>query len=95
MLYRAVRELLVNVAKHAKADHVDITLDREDRSLRITVEDDGKGFDPSLPASGRLDGSFGICSVRERLTRVGGEFIIDSVEGRGTRVILIAPLDLD
>lgn len=95
MLYRAVRELLVNVARHAKADHVDITLEREDRSLRITVEDDGKGFDPSLLESGRPDGGLGICSVRERLTRVGGEFTIYSVEGRGTRVILIAPLDLD
>jgi PAS domain S-box-containing protein len=95
MLYRAVRELLVNVAKHAKARNVDIILDRDERSIRVSVEDDGNGFDPSALEAGRMSGNFGIHSVRERLTKVGGEFTMDSVEGRGTRVTLIAPLDLD
>ena len=48
MLYRAVRELLVNVAKHARAENVDITLDRDERRIRVCVEDDGDGFDPSV-----------------------------------------------
>ena len=95
MLYRAVRELLVNVAKHAGANNVDITLDCDERNLRICVGDDGKGFDPSALESKRADGGFGIYSIRERLTKIGGELIIDSVEGRGTRVILVAPLDLE
>lgn len=95
MLYRAVRELLVNVAKHATASNVDLTVDRDERNIRICVEDDGKGFDPSALELGRADGGFGIYSIRERLTRVGGELTIDSVEGRGTRVVLIAPLDLE
>lgn len=93
MLYRAVRELLVNVARHARAENVDITVDRDERCIRVSVEDDGNGFDPSIVNSGRSGGNLGIYSIRERLTRVGGEVIIDSVEGRGTRVILIAPLD--
>ena len=94
MLYRAVRELLVNVVKHAQASTVEITLDCEEQNVRITVQDDGKGFDPSILEARRADGSFGIYSIRERLTRIGGKFAVDSVEGRGTRVTLIAPLDL-
>jgi PAS domain S-box-containing protein len=95
MLYRAVRELLVNVAKHAGARTVSIHVGRDERNIRITVRDDGKGFDPSVLANGRgREGGFGIFSVRERLTHMGGQFTLDSAHGRGTTVTLIAPLDL-
>jgi two-component system, NarL family, sensor kinase len=56
LLYRAVRELLVNVTKHAGADNVEITLDRDERDIRICVADDGRGFDPSVLESARADG---------------------------------------
>jgi signal transduction histidine kinase len=95
MLYRAVRELLVNVVKHAQAGAVEIVVDRDERNVRITVGDDGRGFDPSTLDARRADGSFGIYSIRERLTRIGGTFAVDSAEGQGTRVTLIAPLDLE
>ena len=95
MLYRAVRELLVNVAKHADARTVSIQVERDERNIRITVHDDGKGFDPSVLAHGRgREGGFGIFSVRERLTHMGGQFTLDSARGSGTMVTLIAPLDL-
>jgi PAS domain S-box-containing protein len=95
LLYRAIRELLVNVTKHAGAENVEITLDRDERNVRICVADDGRGFDLSVLKSARTDGGLGIRGIRERLTGIGGDLIIDSIEGRGTRVTLVAPLDLE
>lgn len=94
MLYRAVRELLVNVAKHAQARNVSITIMRDERRIQIAVEDDGKGFDPAILSSGRArERGFGIYSLSERLTRIGGEVTVDSTEGKGTKVTLVAPLN--
>jgi PAS domain S-box-containing protein len=93
MLFQAVRELLVNVAKHAKAQEVTVSIQRVDDEIRIEIEDDGKGFDilsegPYSVASG----GFGLFSIRERLGHMGGHFDIESKLGRGTRVTLSAPL---
>ncbi len=93
-LYRSVRELLINAAKHAQAKAIDITLSRADRYVRVVVEDDGVGFDPSRLADGSPHeaGGFGLFSIRERLTHMGGTLYIESGNGRGTRVTLLAPL---
>ena len=94
MLYRAVRELLVNVAKHAEAKNVEITFSHDEQSLRIAVQDDGRGFDAStLNGRGKISG-FGMLSVRERLVRVGGAFAVESQEGKGTKVTLMVPADI-
>ncbi len=93
LLYRASRELLTNISKHAQASNVFIRIDRVDESIRIVVEDDGKGFDV-----GRLEQivhqqqGFGLFSIRERLTHVGGTFAVVSTPGKGTKVTLVAPL---
>ncbi len=93
LLYRAVRELLVNVSKHAKARNVSIDIRREQSQMSISVEDDGKGFSPAETGGDRSCG-FGLVSIRQRLTHVGGRIIIESGIGKGTKVTLIAPLDL-
>jgi signal transduction histidine kinase len=94
MLYRAVRELLVNVAKHAEARNVHITLGRDEQGLTIAVQDDGSGFDPAV-LNGRGKGTgFGILSVRERLVRIGGAFTVESEAGKGTKITMIVPADL-
>lgn len=94
LLFRAVRELLVNIVKHAEARKTKITLSRVDYNIRIVVEDDGKGFDLfSINAvRGRSDG-LGLFSIRERLTHLGGSIAINSHPGRGTRITLLAPLE--
>lgn len=94
LLYRSVRELLINVAKHAQARTVDITLSRADNCIQIVVEDDGTGCDPSRldEGAGRLASGFGLFSIRQRLTHMGGRVYIESDNGRGTRVTLLAPL---
>ena len=95
LLYRAARELLMNIAKHADAHNVSVQINRTDNSIRIRVADDGRGFDVSAmrDVTGEKQG-FGIFSIRERLTNVGGSFHIASEPGKGTEIILIAPLDV-
>ena len=95
LLYRSVRELLVNAAKHAQAESVQIRVQSVDNDLEITVEDDGMGFDTS-----GLDGKqysrssgLGLLSIRERLKQMGGRLDIHSSRGQGTKVILLAPLE--
>jgi len=95
LLYRSVRELLVNIAKHADAKTVKIDLATLNGNIEITIRDNGKGFDASKlnGKSGKSRG-FGLFSIRERLTHIGGHFDIESQKGKGTKVTLLAPLNL-
>jgi signal transduction histidine kinase len=92
LLYRSTRELLMNVVKHAEAARVRLLFTAGDASLRVTVEDDGHGFDPALlegpaPEGGR----FGLFSVRERLAALGGRLWAESRPGL-TRIELELPI---
>jgi len=93
LLFRDVRELLINVVKYARARYVRVSVSRQDDRICVQVEDDGIGFDPDeiLPAGGERSG-YGLFSIRERLEQVGGQIRIDSRPGRGCRVTLVAPL---
>jgi PAS domain S-box-containing protein len=71
-LFRILQELLTNVARHAEARRVDVTLSAPDRALRLRVRDNGHGFDP-VRATG-----FGLPGIRERLRRHGGALRVDS-----------------
>ena len=96
LLYRSVRELLINAAKHANAGFVKVSLLRSSSEIYIEVEDDGQGFDPSiLNDSPREAKRFGIFSIHERLSHIGGHLEIESAKGKGTRAVLIAPLDIE
>lgn len=93
ILFRAVRELLHNVAKHAQAQNARITIHRDGSNIRVRVADDGVGFDPTEPdPNPNINGGFGLFDLRERLDYFGGRLDIDSGLGRGTRVTLVAPL---
>ncbi len=92
LLYRSVRELLINVAKHANATAVRISLDKIDNNLHITVEDNGDGFDVSVfNGQSKRPKGFGVLSIQERLRHMGGQFEIQSNSGGGTKVTLVAP----
>lgn len=91
-LFRAVRELLINVSKHARVAKATITTARvENNTLVVTVDDAGAGFDPGSVVT-NSEGGFGLLSVRERLGYLGGEMSILSIPGDGTSVILKVPL---
>ena len=93
-LFRAVRELLINVAKHAQVNKATINLAVEagNNKLTITVSDAGTGFDPDAIPTDKSGPGFGLLSVRERLGYLGGEVSIRSNPGDGTSVILSMPL---
>jgi PAS domain S-box-containing protein len=92
-LFQAVRELLVNVGKHAQASSAQVRAEVEDGRLRIEVSDDGQGFDYAARLA-RRSGSdgWGLFSIRERLAHLGAQLAIDSTPGQGTRVTILAPL---
>lgn len=92
LLFRAVRELLINIVKHAHAKNVSVRLSKDGDYLRVLVEDDGVGIDRArLRAPERASG-FGLFNIRERLAHLGGKLELESEAGRGTRVALVAPL---
>ena len=92
LLFRAVRELLINIVKHAHAKHVAVGLARDGDFVRVVVEDDGVGLDQTrLRAPERVSG-FGLFNIRERLAHLGGKLELESEAGHGTRVTLVAPL---
>ena len=93
ILYHTVRELLANVAKHAQAESVSISIGRDGGSVRIQVEDDGVGFE--VPKTGfhvSESGGFGLYHAGERMKHLGGRFHVESTAGEGTAVTIVAPL---
>jgi len=92
-LYRIVQEALTNIANHAQARHVKVWLRRgpgaasDSEHMMLTVQDDGKGMDPSLPLKG-----LGILGMRERVIASGGEFMSYSAPGQGVCIEIRLPL---
>jgi signal transduction histidine kinase len=91
LLYRSIREMLINIAKHAKAKLIKIALSMVENDIKIAIEDDGKGFDTSATKPKGL----GLFSVRERLRHIGGKLEIESKRGKGTQITLTAPLKIE
>jgi signal transduction histidine kinase len=91
VLFRAVRELLVNVVKHGKTSDAWVSVDELPGWVELNVVDEGCGFDPAGQASGSGESGFGLFSIRERLPHLGGEFELESSLGRGTHVTLRVP----
>ncbi len=81
--YRVAHEALTNVAKHAGASRVDVTI-TVDEVLRCEIRDDGLGFDDSLVDSALSRGSLGLHIARERIERSGGTLLVRSAAGEGT-----------
>jgi signal transduction histidine kinase len=90
LVFRAARELLMNVIKHARTGRASVSLTRTDQQLVIVVEDRGIGCDPRR-VSERAAG-FGLLSVREQVRRLGGMLDVESAAERGTRVSVRVPL---
>jgi PAS domain S-box-containing protein len=91
ILFQAMRELLVNAAKHANAKNIRVFIAREDAALQVKIEDDGLGMGISADAANGPFG-FGFFSIRERLKYLGGHLEVVSEPGWGTRVTLQVPL---
>lgn len=87
-----VREALANVARHAEANHVKVSIHSTDRKLHVAIQDDGRGFDmDDIPESSH----FGLQNMQSRGRRLGGTLQIESQPNRGTTVYLVIPLRRD
>jgi signal transduction histidine kinase len=92
LLFQVVRELLVNVVKHAMARRALVAFESDGGAVLIRVEDDGRGFDAEHTLFSRtLKGGFGLFNVRQKVEYAGGEFLLDSAPGKGTRVTVRLP----
>lgn len=92
-LYRVAQEALANVVRHANAKRVKVKLTKGYPDIIMVVEDDGKGFssgDSRIPGTG-----LGIIGMRERIEGLGGKFLIRSATGKGTRIRVTIPLEVD
>ena len=87
-LFRVLQESLTNVARHAGADHVRVTLAGTGRDVRLTVDDDGKGIDAALEGVSK---TYGLLGMRERASILGGELTVHSNPGAGTSIVMIVP----
>ncbi len=92
LLFRSIRELLINVRKHAQASEVRIHFEQVEDQLKIKVEDDGVGFDYQPEQTDFQEGGYGIFSILQRIEDIGGSIDIHSKHGQGTSVHLLAPL---
>ncbi len=88
-LYRVVQEALTNVARHARASRVTITLAADARDVSLRVEDDGRGIDEVAPGPNAL----GLLGMRERAAMLGGDVTFARGAERGTLVALKVPID--
>ena len=86
VLLRVCQEALANVRKHADARQVRARLCYAGTTVRLTVTDDGKGFDPGGTTAG-----YGLEGMRDRVSQVGGTVEVASVPGRGTEIIAEVP----
>lgn len=92
-LVRIVQEALSNVRKHAEATRAAVRLGASERELTIEVEDDGRGFDRATPVRTGWP-RFGLQIMRERAQAIGGTFDVASEPGRGTKVVVRVPLEV-
>jgi signal transduction histidine kinase len=90
-LFRVAQEALVNVARHAKASRVDISILKRMNSVCMLVKDDGQAFDYERVWRTKRSEHLGLLGMRERVEMVGGDFTVDSAPGQGTTIKALLP----
>jgi PAS domain S-box-containing protein len=88
--YRIVQESLNNILKHSRAQHVQVTLERDVHEVLLSISDDGCGFDLNRMAGNRQ--GMGVQNIIERVRMLGGRVQLDTAPGRGTRVVVTVPI---
>jgi len=96
-LLRAMQEALANVRKHAQAQEVNVTLSYMADQVALDIQDDGCGFDPGHPQSApdRVGAGYGLQAMRERVSRLNGEVVIESTPESGTTVAIQIPMEVN
>lgn len=94
ILFRGVQELLNNIRQHAQASQVRLLIDLDTAQVRVTVEDNGKGFDPQAALAVKQRPT-GLPALHERMELLGGSLQIDSQVGQGARLVLDVPTGIE
>jgi len=93
VLFRIAQEALTNIGKHARASHAKVRLEVYPAQLRVTITDDGRGFDPGeVLGRDRSHTGWGLLGIQERTLLLGGKCEIISKSGQGTRIRVSIPL---
>ena len=92
LIFQSIRELLINVAKHARVDQAAIRMEQREGRLVIAVMDEGLGSDQTSRSPGTLSSKFGLFSIGERMRALGGTFEFRSTPGKGTKATLTVPV---
>ena len=92
-LFRTAQELLMNVSKHAKTDTAQVSVSRKNKSIQVSIEDGGIGFNTAVLDTSFRDIGFGLFSIRERIQHFGGKFKLRSNPGEGTQVTITVPIE--
>ena len=96
LLYQSIRELFVNIVKHAQAENAQLTIKSDDNTVSLCVEDDGRGFDENAtPFRMEKDGGFGLYRIQERFHYLGGDIKIKSKPDQGTKIYLKLPFTIN
>ncbi|MFO1425780.1 MAG: MASE1 domain-containing protein [Steroidobacteraceae bacterium] len=91
LLYRCARELLANVAQHARADRASVDLCATDEQLELIVRDQGTGWDPQLWQRNYLSGKSGLFGLKDQIELLGGRMHVDAAPGQGCSVQIVLP----
>ena len=91
-LLRVGQEALTNAIKYAKASKIDVSINRIDGKLDLSIVDNGCGFDPQSNIKSANGGGFGLPGMRERISQIGGKLLINSNVGKGTRISASVPV---
>ncbi|MEJ2725913.1 MAG: sensor histidine kinase [Deltaproteobacteria bacterium] len=91
-IFRIAQEALANVVKHAGASEVHVNLARRDKTLSLSVEDNGAGFNVKAKKRAKTQAPFGLLIMEERITQLDGVLTIDSSKGHGTHLLAEIPL---
>jgi ligand-binding sensor domain-containing protein/signal transduction histidine kinase len=87
-IYRMIQEALANVARHSQAEQVNVSLVYNSDTVTLSIEDDGLGFDSKHKLSG-----MGLRIIKERAESIGGQACVESEPGKGTKIMITAPLN--
>ncbi len=91
MLYRVAQEALTNVARHAKASRVEVSIESIDGGIRMAITDDGQGFEVTDNSSAKKHNRLGLLGMRERVEMHGGTFAVVSAPSYATTVRVEIP----
>jgi two-component system sensor histidine kinase DegS len=86
VLYRVAQEALTNVARHAKASRVDVSIHKLPRAVCLTVKDNGRSFPVQRVLHAKGNNRLGLLGMRERVEMVGGSLSVESAPGKGTTI---------